>query len=168
MPVYAVYAPPKEAPDLIERADSLAFVKEGFSWPAFFVPLLWLLYYRMWIEFVLLLAVYLLLQLVFGTQMEGETLAAWASLGVGVLFAFEANDLRAASLMRRGYRLQGVAIGRDRNEAERAFFTSWLPRQQARLAKTSERKDEPPREGEAQVPMPRAEGEEVIGLFPRP
>ena len=52
MTVYSVYEPPTEAPNLTERADRLAFVKEGFSWPALFVPLLWLIYYRMWIEFI--------------------------------------------------------------------------------------------------------------------
>ena len=39
MTVYSVYEPPSEAPDLMQRADRLAFVKEGFSWPALFVPL---------------------------------------------------------------------------------------------------------------------------------
>jgi hypothetical protein len=166
--VYAVYEPPTEVPDIFERADRLAFVKEGFSWPAFFVPLLWLLYYRMWIEFVLLLAIYLALQFVFGTDQQGQALSTWASLAVGILFAFEANDLRAAALARRGYRLAGVASGRGRTEAERAFFTSWLPQQQGRAAKTSERRSELHREGEGQTVAPHGEGEEVIGLFPRP
>jgi hypothetical protein len=165
--VYSVYEPPKLAPDLIERADRLAFVKEGFSWPAFFVPLLWLIYYRMWIEFILLLAVYAALQWVFGSEPQGQALATWASLGIGVLFAFEANDLRTLSLQRRGYRLAGVASGRDRTEVERSFFRAWLPQQQAKPANAVER-SEPPRATAAQPTAPREEGEEVIGLFPRP
>ena len=52
MTVYSVYEPDKEAPDLAVRADRLAFVKEGFSWPALFLPALWLLYQRMWIELI--------------------------------------------------------------------------------------------------------------------
>jgi hypothetical protein len=167
MAVYSVYEPPKEAPDLFERADRLAFVKEGFSWPALFVPLLWLIYQRMWLEFIVLLVVYVALQAAFGTDPQGQTLAAWASLAIGVLFAFEANDLRTASLERRGYRLAGVASGRDRLEAERSFFSAWLPRQDRR-AKGAERLHEQRREGEAVLPAPRGEGEEVIGLFPRP
>ncbi|HXG80082.1 MAG TPA: DUF2628 domain-containing protein [Methyloceanibacter sp.] len=167
MAVYAVYEPPKEASELFERAENLAFVKEGFSWPAFFVPLLWLLYYRMWIEFGLLLLVYLALPFIFGTETQGQAVSAWASLGIGVLFAFEANDLRAASLARRGYRLAGVASGRDRTEAERAFFTMWLPRVQAK-PKSVERNDAPRKESEIPGAAARSEGEEVIGLFPRP
>ena len=167
MTVYSVYESPTEAPDLAERADRLAFVKEGFSWPALLVPLLWLLYYRMWIEFIVLVLVYIALQVVFGSDTQGQAMAAWASLGIGVLFAFEANDLRTLSLERRGYRLAGVASGRDRTEAERSFFHTWLP-QQARPSKGPERGPEPRREGEAAASVPRGEGEEVIGLFPRP
>jgi hypothetical protein len=163
---FAVYEPPVQAPDIAERADRLAFVKEGFSWPAFFVPLLWLLFYRMWIEFVLLVLVYVGLQFAFGTDTQGQTLAGWASLAIGLLFAFEANDLRASALERRGYRLTGVASGRDRTEAERAFFSAWLP-QQAAPARVAER--EPSPRGEVETPaLTRGEAEEVIGLFPRP
>jgi hypothetical protein len=165
--VYSVYEPPIEVPDIAERADRLAFVKEGFSWPALFVPALWLLYYRMWIEFVILVLIYVALQVVFGTDAQGQTLAAWASLAIGVLFAFEANDLRAASLERKGYRLAGVASGRDRTEAERSFFTAWLP-QQVKSGRAPERGPERSREAERAAPVPRGEGEEVIGLFPRP
>jgi len=165
--VFSVYEAPNQAPDLALRAERLAFVKEGFSWPAFFVPILWLLYYRMWIEFVLLAVIYIALQLAFGGAAQGQALAGWAGLAIAVLFAFEANDLRAASLERRGYRLAGVASGRDRTEAERSFFTAWLP-QQAKAARSPEPTAEPRRQAEAGPPMPRSEGEEVIGLFPRP
>ena len=165
--VYSVYEPPAQAPDLAERADRLAFVKEGFSWPALFVPLLWLLYYRMWIEFILLVMVYAGLQLAFGTDLQGQVLAGSASLAIGVLFAFEASDLRTLSLERRGYRLAGVASGRDQTEAERSFFHTWLP-QQARPSKGHERGSESRREGGTAAPVPRGEGEEIIGLFPRP
>lgn len=168
MAVYSVYEPPNEARDLTERAERLAFVKEGFSLVAFFVPLLWLIYYRMWVEFLLLLAVYLALQWAFGSEPQGQALAAWISLGIGVLFAFEANDLRTMTLERRGYRLAGVTSGRDRIEAERVFFNTWLPQQKARPAKPIAQSAGPPRGAEMAAPDPRSEGEEVIGLFPRP
>lgn len=164
--VYSVYEPPSEATDLVERADKLAFVKEGFSWTALFVPLLWLLYYRMWIELIVLALVYVALQVVFGTEAQGQALSAWASFAIGVLFAFEANDLRAASLERRGYLLAGVASGRDRTEAERSFFTAWLP-QQTSAPRVPSRSAEPRRENEASPAAPRRESEDVIGLFPQ-
>jgi hypothetical protein len=166
--VYSVYEPPVPATDLIERADRLAFVKEGFAWPAFFVPLLWLLYHRMWIEFVVLVLVYIALQLVFGTDAQGQALAAWASFAIGILLAFEANDLRTASLERRGYRFAGVASGRDRIDAERSFFTEWLPQQEREARQPFTPPPLPRRGTEARTPPARGEGDEVIGLFPRP
>ncbi len=166
MTVYSVYEPPAVTPDPMQRAERLAFVKEGFSWPAFFVPLLWLIYYRMWIELIVLGLIYIVVQVAFGSDTQGQALALWASFAIGVLFAFEANDLRAAALGRRGYRLAGVASGRDRTEVERSFFTAWLP-PQASVARTPARGGEPRRETEAPPPVQRRGGEEVIGLFPQ-
>ena len=164
--VYSVYEPPSPAPDLALRAERLAFVKEGFSWPALFVPLLWLLYHRMWLEFILLALIYVALQLAFGGTDQGETVVGYASLAIGVLFAFEANDLRAAALERRGYRLVDVASGRGRTDAERSFFSAWLPHQ-GRGAREPEHMAKPRRDAPASSSMPRGEGEEVIGLFPQ-
>jgi hypothetical protein len=163
--VYSVYEPPVPETDVIARADRLAFVKEGFSWVALLVPLVWLLYHRMWIESVVLFLVYVGLQLAFGGDAQGQALVTWASLAISILFAFEASDLRTASLERRGYRLAGVASGRDRVDAERAFFARWLPEHEriAPVTLPSSRRD-----SGARTPPQRGEGEEVIGLFPQP
>jgi hypothetical protein len=163
--VYSVYEPPVPATDVITRADRLAFVREGFSWVALLVPLVWLLYHRMWIESVVLFLVYVGLQLAFGGEAQGQALTAWASIAIAILFAFEANDLRTAALERRGYRLAGVVSGRDRVDAERAFFLKWLPEQERFTPITP---PPPRREAGARTPLPRGEGEEVIGLFPQP
>lgn len=163
MTVYSVYEPGAEAPDLVVRADRLAFVKEGFSWPAFFVPALWLIYQRMWIELIVFFVAFGALQWVFGLEPQTQALLGWASLALVALFAFEANDLRTAALERRGYRLAGVVSGRDRADAELSFFRAWLP-QQAKAAKVQERT----RDSQAAAPAGRGESEEVIGLFPRP
>ncbi len=167
MTLYSVYEPRAEAPDLIERADRLAFVTEGFSWPALLVPAFWLIYQRMWVELVVFVIACVALQWAFGLSDQGQALLGWASLALVVLFAFEANDLRTAALERRGYRLAGVASGRDRTDAERWFFRAWLP-QQAKAARGVERGQERARDGEAAKPVTRGEAEEVIGLFPRP
>jgi hypothetical protein len=165
--VYSVYEPGKEAPDIAVRADRLAFVKEGFSWPAFFLPALWLIYQRMWIELVVFVIACVALQWAFGLSDQGQALLGWASLALVVLFALEANDLRTAALERRGYRLAGVASGRDRTDAERSFFRAWLP-QQVKAARGAERGQERGRDSETPKPATRGEAEEVIGLFPRP
>ncbi len=168
MSTYAVYEPGKPPADLAERVERLAFVKEGFSWPAFFVPFFWLIYHRMWIELALLLAVLIALPLVLGIDQRGEALVGWASFAVSLLFAFEANDLRTAALERRGYTLAGVVTGDSRDDAEAAFFRTWLP-QQERAARAPEPVSRRAGTVEAaQAGSSRgSDGEEVIGLFPR-
>lgn len=165
MTVYSVYEPPAGTKDLTERVDRLAFVKEGFSWPAFLVPLLWLLYHRMWIEFVVLLLIYIAVGLAVGAESQGQALSAWISLAISVLVAFEANDLREGSLERRGYKFAGTASGRNRTDAERGFFNVWLPQQ---IGPAPTEPVSPRRETKTQPLLARGEGEEVIGLFPQP
>ena len=105
------------------------------------------------------------LQLAFGLDERGEALVGWASLAVSLLFAFEANDLRTASLERRGYKLAGVASGESRDTAELSFLRTWLP-QREKGAALSE--PAPKRADRVETPRTRiSEGEEVIGLFPR-
>jgi hypothetical protein len=169
--LYSVYEPPAEAPDVVARAEALVFVKEGFCWPALFVPGLWLLYQRMPLELVVFVLVFALLAWIFSDSAAGQALLSWISIAIVVLFAFEANDLRVAALERSGYRPVGVAVGRGVDDAELQFLRSWLPRQQGAA---QERQGGQDRRGQAKVQAPRApairggEGGEVIGLFPVP
>jgi len=167
--VYSVYEPSDEAPDAEARAEALQFVKEGFSWPAFFVPALWLIYCRMWIELILFIVIFGTLQWALGLDKPGHDVFGWLLMGLFALFAFEANDLRGAALERRGYRLIGVAEGRGRTQAELSFFNTWLPLQgrKARTERSSERPAERQRDNEATRPTTLGEGEGVIGLFPQ-
>ncbi len=169
MPVtlYCVYEPRGKAFDLAKRADKLAFVKQGFSWPALLFPVVWLVYQRMWIELVLFVAAFAALGWVFGLDGRAQALFGWVSFALVLLLALEANDLRGAALERRGYRLAGIAGGRGRDAAELAFFRSWLPQQTSGerhggLDRGPERASYP----DAQAAS--GDGDEVIGLFPRP
>jgi hypothetical protein len=167
--VFSVYQPQPEAPELLQRAERLAFVKEGFSWPALFFPAFWLIYQRMWLELGVFVAILAALQWALGFDARAQDLVGWAGLALILLFAFEANDLRVAALKRRGYRLAGLAIGSGRDAAEFAFFRSWLP-QQTRSRDADPVAGEPER-GRGGPPrladQAGAEGDEVIGLFPR-
>jgi hypothetical protein len=168
--VYSVYEPSEPASDIEARADNLAFVKEGFSWPALLVPALWLIYCRMWIELIVFIAILALIQLISGGGQEaGAQLAGWVTIAMSVILGFEGNDLRAAALGRRGYRLIGIAEGRGRTDAELSFFKTWLPQQrkQPRPERGPERPAERQRDGEVKRPTTLGEGEGVIGLFPQ-
>lgn len=166
MTVYSVYEPPGSDADIEARADRIAFVKEGFNWPAFFVPLLWLIYQRMWLELIVFLAVIGALPLLLGPSDAGREMAGWISVGLTLLFAFEANDLRGWALQRRGYRLSGVVSGPDRIAAERSFFTAWLPEQARASRRIVPRAMAAPSKTARAAPS-RSGGDEVIGSFPR-
>lgn len=166
MTVYSVYEPPGDDADLEARLDKIAFVKDGFSWLALVIPILWLIYQRMWLELVVFLAAIALIPWLLGADPYARQLGGWLSLGLTVLFAFEANDLRGWALQRRGYRFVGAASGSDRTEAERSFFLSWLPRQQRRRIGIPPVKDQAPK-GPTVTPTRPSGDDEVIGSFPR-
>ena len=87
-----------------------------------------------------------------------------AIFGLTVLFALEASDLRRDA-RRRGYRFAGVAIGRDRADAELSYFRSWLPLRGAAAPRGTARRPEP-RSSASPKPILRGERDEVIGSFP--
>ncbi|WP_108682430.1 DUF2628 domain-containing protein [Methyloceanibacter sp. wino2] len=165
MTVYSVYEPADDA-DLDARAGKVAFVKEGIAWLALIVPILWLIYQRMWLELIAFLAIFLSLPVVFGSGPAGQEIAGWVSIGLTVLFAFEANDLRSWALRRRGFKFAGTAFGRDQVEAETRFFSRWLPEQETATQGVPAVLPVPAKAA-AIVPTRPAAGDEVIGSFPR-
>ena len=165
MTVYSVYEP-ADGTDLEARTGKVAFVKDGIAWLALVVPILWLIYHRMWLELVAFLVIFMSLPVIFGSDPAGREIAGWASLGVTVLFAFEANDLRGWALRRRGFKFAGTAWGRDRVEAETRFFSRWLPQQQ-RPSASIPTVSPATKRAAGILPTRPMTGDEVIGSFPR-
>jgi|FEC22Drversion2_1045045.scaffolds.fasta_scaffold00286_28 hypothetical protein len=159
MKVFTVHEPPAPT-EGSARFDRHAFVREGFSWAALFFPFLWLLWHRMW--WVLLgwlavaVATTLIAELIPGTEVAVGIFSVLFTLW----FALEANELRRWSLEQKGWRMVGIAAGRDLVEAEQSFFRR---QEHAR-----------PAVGPARVPSVNAGlavrtvgvGEPVIGVFP--
>ena len=128
MAVYAVYEPPEPRADRLDRAESLAFVKEGFSWPAALFAPLWLLVKRLWLAFVAYVVAVSALGLGL-PALDAEHWTGFALIAVHVLIGFEADTLRRRKLERRGWRLVGTVTGPNLVDCERRFFEDWLPRQ---------------------------------------
>jgi Protein of unknown function (DUF2628) len=157
MRVYSVHAPPEEP----ISPEKFLFVKDGFSWPAFFFPVLWVLWHRMWLTLVYYVVFVLVVAWI--GRLGGDNIATVFAVLGGVLFALEANNLRRLSLERRGWREVGGASGRNYDEAETRFFGDWAARPDAA----------PQREAMARAaysPEARAHGgdEPILGLFPEP
>lgn len=117
--------PPRE---LDRRADDIIFVREGFSWWAFLLPVPWLLYRRLWLE---TLAYFFLSGIVIHAGMTYRAVGfQWAEVVLflmNLLLGFHANDLRRWAMMRRGRPLVAVVAGTNYQDCERRFFEAWLP-----------------------------------------
>lgn len=150
MPTYTVHVPSGVADDAV-RADDTVFVREGFSWGAFLLGPLALLYRGLWLATLawavaaaVLLAVAVLSGLGFGPRLL-------VYLVLATLAGLEAADARRASLGRAGFIPAALVSARSRGDAERLYFAGAAPML----------------EPVAHRPAPRAGGlRPVVGLFP--
>jgi hypothetical protein len=155
MRAYTVHAPPGEP-----APERFVLVKDGFSWPAFFFPILWILWHRMWLT--LIGAIIFVLVIMWIGRLAGDAEATIFAITGALLIGLEGNAIRRLSLENRGWREIGETFGRNLTEAEIRFFHEWtsLPpqRRDARPASPA------PARG-ANAPA----GEEpILGLFPEP
>ena len=159
--------PGKAAGQSVDPADLVA-IKEGFCWPALFIPLIWTVYRRLWL--VLLLFLVGLILLGFLDSLGGAVVGVVFVLG-RIWYALEANGLRRWTLERNGHRLIGIAEGRTIEEAESRFFATWRPA--AMAPDPDEAAPPPPAAAAGHGPRPnpwrRPESDpQVVGLFPTP
>lgn len=112
--------------DLLQRAEELRFVRDGFSWAiALFAPVA-LLFRGAWLAlalYVVLAAASLSLLAALGVT---SALSLLALLALGIVFGFEAAAIERWSLGRFGWSEVGVVGGADIEECERRFFDAWL------------------------------------------
>ena len=114
MASHVVMLPPAGSPQ--SRAEQAVLVRDGFSWPAFLVPPLWLLWHRLWAEAIvalLILGAFTGLGEAMGAGAAGSLAGLLVSLYVGL----EGQAMRIAGLMRRGFRQWGVVEAANADEA---------------------------------------------------
>ncbi|HEX9465194.1 MAG TPA: DUF2628 domain-containing protein [Alphaproteobacteria bacterium] len=99
------------------------FIREGFSWGAFFFSLLWALRYRLWLGALVILALSIAVSLVSDLVGLDPITSAALGLAVALIIGWEANDWRRRSLARRGHMNAGLIAAESRLEAERRFFS---------------------------------------------
>ena len=97
-------------------------VGSGFAWLAFFVPLLWLLWHRLWLG----LAGYILFSILLGVALELGGIAEPAAMLIGLAVSFlvgaMAADYRRWTLGRRGWRPVAVVMATGAAEAEERYI----------------------------------------------
>mgnify|MGYP000866695914 CR=1 FL=1 len=124
---YTVHEPPARGASLVARAESLVFVRDGFSWMAAIFSPVYLLVRGEWRAFFVYLVLAFLLAA--GLQEMGAhpSWMGWMLLMLNIVMGFEMSELRRWSLARRGWRQIATVNGTGQDEAERRFFEKWLP-----------------------------------------
>ena len=156
MPTYTVHAPPEEPP----APERFAFVKDGFSWPALFFTLLWILWHRMWLA--LIGWIIFVLVVAWTGRLAGDAEATIVAVIGGLLIGFEGNAIRRLSLESRGWRDVGESYGRNLAEAEIRFFHEWTS------AEPQKRDARPAGSSYETGAGTRGIDEPILGLFPEP
>jgi hypothetical protein len=124
--VYTVHEPPQPPVDRIDRAASMVFVRDGFSWGAALFSPVYLAVKGQWLAFVLYFVVAFAAA---GALWSVGLLENWFGLtiiGLNIYLGFEASTLERMWLTYRGWREVGTVAGRNLPECERRFFEDWL------------------------------------------
>src|SRR5580704_8689835 len=113
MSVYTVHEPPPQAAGELPDGERIVFVRDGFSWSAFVLAPLWMLWHRMW----LVLGGYLVLSVAVdkGVAALGgpQLLTVLAGILPSLLVGMEASTLRRLTLRRKGWTNVAVVSGVD-------------------------------------------------------
>jgi hypothetical protein len=165
MSSYTVHQPPLKSGLAAAEPYRFVFVRDGFSWWAFLLTPLWMLWHRLWLVLVLYLLISAALEV--GLRALGGSTISLVLVGLllSLLAGLEAATLRRFKLTRRHWRNIGVVTGDDLEDAERRFFDAWIRQAPAR-------RPMPPQSPPASAPdasggaAPAPSG--VIGLFPEP
>lgn len=105
------------------RADEdVVFVKDGFSWPAFFFSLPWALWHRLWFFALIILASGVAIGLLEDLLTLDSVTGAAIGLAWSALIGFEANDARRRALTRHDYDVEDAVLAQTLAQAEYRFF----------------------------------------------
>lgn len=104
-------------------AEDVVFVREGFSWWALLVPLLWLAAKGMWIVLIIAVSAQLLIWALAAALGFGDAMTLIFSFAINLIVGFQGNDLLRWTYARRGYEEVGLVQGDDLEEAEYRFFS---------------------------------------------
>jgi hypothetical protein len=109
------------APASTDADRDTKFIRDGFSWPAFLLPLPWLLVKRLWL--VALVALLLYLVTVYIAEQYGlDALPIAFSFVLSLWTALEGGHAQARSLERKGWQIERVIAADRLSDAEEIYF----------------------------------------------
>jgi Protein of unknown function (DUF2628) len=168
MSIYTVHAPPAKANQSAPDPERFAFVRDGFSFWAFLLGPLWMLWHGLWLVLAGYLILAAALQFVLRAAGAQSGLAFAAGALLALLVGFEAATLRRVTLTRRRWKNVGIVVGDDLESAERRFFDAWVHGEPGLPAKSGPARAVPPASAPPPSSATGAVGPQIIGLFPQP
>jgi hypothetical protein len=124
---FTVHEPPESGGTPFERAESLAFVEDGFSWLAALFAPIYLIVRGEWLALAAYTVAALVLMSILSLVGASDNWIGWMFLLLNIVTGFELSAFKRWSLSRAGWREIATVSGRGREEAERRFFEDWLP-----------------------------------------
>ena len=104
-----------------KAGDAALFVKDALRPLALILPVVWLLWNRLWFEAAMVFLASLVL--IGGAQWFGQPdLGSFAALLIGIYVALEGSALKIAALARRGYAAATVVEASSLVEAEDRYY----------------------------------------------
>lgn len=117
MAIYTIHA----QGDGLESIRDAQFLRDGFSWSAFWLGPFWLLRHGLYVACVAWVSAIVVLVMAAGTILSSDA-ATGVFLAMQALLGLEADHLLQGKLGRKGYRLVNVVAAPNLDEAEVAFF----------------------------------------------
>jgi hypothetical protein len=169
MPVYTVHAPSVDETDVRGTTDRFVFVRDGFSFWAFVLGPVWLLYRRLWLAFAGYLVLSIVVEVVLTLLHAGAGTRFAVMAVIAVLIGLEAASLQRWTLSRRKWRALDVVVADDEEAAERRFFDRWTTKRGTDFDLSAvDRGGPPPTRIVPGQPFSQLPHSDIVGLFPQP
>jgi hypothetical protein len=164
MSIFTVHMPRQRTTQSAPDPERFVFVRDGFSFWAFLLGPLWMLWHGLWLAFL----GYAVLAAALATGLQAIGASTQVAAVTAVLFALliglEASTVRRLGLPRRRWEHVGVVVGDRLESAERRFFHAWKERDSSTAPFSVAASPPPP----AQASAGAAPASDIIGLFPQP
>ncbi|RLQ89164.1 DUF2628 domain-containing protein [Notoacmeibacter ruber] len=98
------------------------FIAERFRWSAFLLPVLWLLFQRLWLTALLVFLLTMAVGLALPRFGFANAYIVVCNLALGLIVGLESTGLIVSGLEKSGWREAGVSSGETIEEAELRWF----------------------------------------------
>lgn len=110
-----------EPQDTMGASDKAVFIRDGFSFGAFILPVVWLLFSKLWLEAVISLLVIAILGVI-ASLLNAADIASYLAMAVSLFIGAEFANWRIKRLLRKGYKEKTVIEARNSKEAEIRYY----------------------------------------------